>query len=107
MGTMFRPGYFAPYYAPRRPVLTKVSTRSATLHLLNSPATPTDVASVSLNWCTRSTEVGAAVDQGTTSTNSSGELILTGLSIAAGAGFVNVWSPSDPMKNHTYPVTFA
>jgi hypothetical protein len=85
------------------------SLRSVTVPLDASAGVP--LASTNLRAWTRTTLSGAAVDGGSgglnVTTDGSGNLALTGLTIAAGAGFVTVSHPSDPLNSHNYPVTFA
>jgi len=107
MRTLFQPGYFGFYLRKPTYIPSKTQLRAVTLHLINSAANPTNASGLSVNWLTRTARTAAATDQGTTVTDGSGNLILTGLTIPAGAGFVEYWSASDPLRARVVPVTFA
>lgn len=59
---------------------------------------------------TRTTLDGVAIDGGTAGISltcgTDGVFILSGLTIAAGAGFLTIADPADPNKSHNYSVTY-
>lgn len=87
---------------------TAVATSSTTLTLRDSAETLLNAQT--LNFWTKLTEYGAAVDGGTgglsATCNSSGVFTFSGLSIDAGAGFLTVKNPADNTYSANYPVTF-
>lgn len=86
----------------------KLST-AASLTLVDGAGSP--LASTELRAWARASIGDAAVNGGAggfvVSTNASGVLALTGLTVPAGAGVVTLQDPLDPVNSHNYPVTFA
>jgi hypothetical protein len=104
---MFQPTPWRRDYGKRgrsnQAVLTVPATRSFTLTVRNSRENPTLVDGVTVSWGLRSTRSGVFVDSGTTLV-SSGAINPT-VVVASGDYLCNVWLPSDPFKDHNYPVT--
>lgn len=88
---------------------TASATRSTSITLYD--ASSNVLASTNLRVWTRVDIEDAAVDGGTTglslTTNGSGVLSVTGLSIAAGNGWLTIKDPTDDNNCHNYPVTFS
>lgn len=87
---------------------TAVATSTATLTLRDGSGTLLNAQT--LNFWTRTTIYGAAVDGGTNglsvTSNASGVFSFTGLTIAAGSGYITVDNPSNVNYSANYPVTF-
>lgn len=88
---------------------TAAASRTVTVQL-RSRATGTLLNNVARRFWTRLTLSGAAVDGGAdglnVTCNASGQFVLTGLTIAAGAGYVTYHDPADNTKSINIPVTF-
>lgn len=87
---------------------TAASTRSVSVTLYG--ANGSALASTNVQVWTRTTLQAVATDGGAGgldfTTNGSGVLAVTGLSIAAGAGWLTVTEENDNNNSHNYPVTF-
>ena len=87
---------------------TAVATSTATLSLVDSGGAALNAQT--LNFWTRTTLNGAAVDGGgvglSVTSNGSGVFSFSGLSVDAGAGFITVQNPLDNTFSANYPVTF-
>lgn len=88
---------------------TAVATTSVTVGL-NSAAS-TALASTACKFWTKNTLDGAAVDGGSAgisgTTDASGNITLSGLTIAAGAKYLQYQVGTDPLNVHVVPVTYA
>lgn len=88
---------------------TAVSTRTASITLCDAAGVLLNA--ITLRFWTRVTRDAVAIDGGATglsiTCNSVGVFTLTGLTIAAGSGWLTVADPSDPLNTHNYPVTFS
>lgn len=88
---------------------TANSTRSASITLYSSSGSA--LASTNLRVWTRTGLSAAAADGGSTglalTTNGSGVLSVTNLSIAAGSGWLTIRDDTDDNNCHNYPVTFS
>lgn len=88
---------------------TAAASRTVTV-TIRSRATGTLLNAQARRFWTRLTLSGAAVDGSTdglnVTCNASGAFVLTGLTIAAGAGYVTYHDPADSTKSINIPVTF-
>lgn len=82
---------------------TAVATRSTSVHLLDGANA--GIASTSISWFLTSTWGSSPLESGTTSTNSTGDLLLTGLVSAAGSYLLFMKLASDQNTNAMRPVT--
>lgn len=87
------------------------ATSSVQIKLYSSPLNPIPIADTALKVWTRASEGAAAIDGGAAgidaTTDGAGVLVLSGLSIPAGAGVLTVTDPSDPRRSRNLHVTFS
>lgn len=87
---------------------TALASSTVTQQMVNSVGTPLNA--VSRRFWTRTSLNGAAIDGGASgllvTCNASGQFVLTGLSIPAGAGWLTYSDDADPTKSINIPVTF-